>query len=221
MKDKKKDLKKEKLRILAAAAGALLILLLFLAGAVKLLSGYETVKTAAARKTIEKGTQITEENAGQLFVIRETDRAMLPEGTVTTLEELKGKVLSETLWKNEIVTRKDLSDRALVEASMEEPTELTFTATSIADSAGGTVRSGDAINVGILYQTDTGQSRYRLAGEDIYVAEALDDSGRPVSGQKGEAACTMFRVIMERREAEQLLETIRDGDETIVTLPRS
>ncbi len=216
-----KGKKKEGLVILTAAAAALAVILIFLSAGTKMLSDYETGIAAAARKDIPKGTGITAENVSELFELREVNQSMLPGQTVTDLSQMEGKVLSGDLQENEIVTKKDMNDLAGMEASMTEPTELTFTATSIGNSVGGRIRSGDVINVGITFQTDTGESRYRLAGEHIYVLEAMDDTGRPVPPEDTETACIMFRVLMERQDGERLLETLRDGDETIVTLPKS
>ncbi len=216
-----KGKKKEGLVILTAAAAALAVILIFLSAGTKMLSDYETGIAAAARKDIPKGTGITAENVSELFELREVNQSMLPGQTVTDLSQMEGKVLSGDLQENEIVTKKDMNDLAGMEASMTEPTELTFTATSIGNSVGGRICSGDVINVGITFQTDTGESRYRLAGEHIYVLEAMDDTGRPVPPEDTETACIMFRVLMERQDGERLLETLRDGDETIVTLPKS
>lgn len=164
-----------------------------------MLSDYETGIAAAARKDIPKGTGITAENVSELFELREVNQSMLPGQTVTDLSQMEGKVLSGDLQENEIVTKKDMNDLAGMEASMTEPTELTFTATSIGNSVGGRIRSGDVINVGITFQTDTGESRYRLAGEHIYVLEAMDDTGRPVPPEDTETACIMFRCLWNAR----------------------
>lgn len=208
--------------ILAAAAAALVVMLFFFnsrnEGAVP---DMKSVRVATVRKDIAKGTKITEENLKEFFELREVNKSMLPEHTMADLNQLKGQILCVPLQKNEIVTEKDMNNLARLKVSMLDPIELTFTATSVSDSVGGIIRSGDVINVGITYQTDEGQARYRTAGENIYVIAAMDDSGKSVPPQDSKTACTMFRVIMEQQDAEKFLETLREGDETIVTLPRS
>lgn len=221
MREKANSTKREIIMILAAAAAALVVMLFFLTAGTKVLSGYETVRVATVRKDIAKGTKITEENLKEFFELREVNKSMLPEHTMADLNQLKGQILCVPLQKNEIVTEKDMNNLARLKVSMLDPIELTFTATSVSDSVGGIIRSGDVINVGITYQTDEGQARYRTAGENIYVIAAMDDSGKSVPPQDSKTACTMFRVIMEQQDAEKFLETLREGDETIVTLPRS
>ncbi len=180
----------------------------------------KTVKVVAAAEQLKKGTRLTDQEWKESLVLLEIPQGQVPNGAVSDPEKLKGRIVAHTLEKNEILSAGDTVDETAVERQMNEPVELTFAASSPAASVGGKIRGGDIINVGIISRDRDGNARYEAVKDAIYVKDAMDDKGKNVKPMDRETVCTMFCVIMERRDAEYLIARLRDGDETVVTLPK-
>ncbi len=180
----------------------------------------ETVKVVAAGEQLKKGTRLIDPILQESLVLLEVPRDQVPKGAVSDPKKLVGRMVCHSLEKNEILTAGDTVDEDSIEQQMKEPVELTFAASSPSASVGGRIRSGDIINVGIVFKDDSGKSQYEAVKDAVYVKEAIDDRGETVDPNDRKTFCTMLCVIMERQDAEYLLARLRDGDETIVTLPR-
>lgn len=213
-----KERKREPVVILTAAAAAVAVILIFFAVGTKLLAGQETVQAVAARTYIKKGTKITEQNLKELTTVVQVEKGVVPNTAVTDISILSGKVLKDSVEPKQMILQTDLTDKKMASEGMHNPMELTFSASSVADSVGGIIRSGDLIHVGVTVREKDGSVCYKLAGENVYVVEALDENGNPVEEKDG-GMCTMFRVLMDQKDAERMMETIRGADSTIVMLP--
>lgn len=215
-----KRTKKEWIAIVAAIVAAILFLGIFLMIETKVLSSYQVQKVVTAKKEIEEGTQITEENVAELFAVSEFPSECIIEDAFLVPEELVGNVLNQSVHEKEMVSRLDVTNRQEWIGTMAEPIEFTFSASSISAAVAGSIRGGDVIDIGITYQTDTSQPCYEAVGRSVYVKEVYNDSGKVIDRADKDTPCTMFRVVMEKLEGEALMERLRAGDEVIVTLPK-
>lgn len=219
MKKVKNERKRSWLMIVAPIVAAILFVGVFLTIERKVLSSYENVSVVTAKTEIERGTQITKENLNDLFTMTDMKTDWVIDQAVTESEDLIGCVIENTIHAREMVAKQDVIDREEWRGNLDEPIEFTFTASSIADSVGGTIRGGDVIDVGIVLQKSDGISYFESIGREIYVMDVYDDNGLAVAKSDTTTVCTMFRVVMEKAEGELFLEKLRAGDEVVVTLP--
>lgn len=220
MKKVKKKTRKEWAAIVAALVAAILFLCIFLMLETKALSAYEVTKVVTAKVEIEEGTQVTKSNIDELFMVVEMQTEYVIDQAVTEPDVLIGHVIENTIHQKEMISLLDVTDRQGWVESMDEPIEFTFTATSISAAVAGSVRGGDVIDVGITYQKEDGLAHFESVGRSIYVKEVYSESGAVISRDDKETPCTMFRVVMEKVDGEELIENLRAGDEVIVTLPK-
>ena len=217
---KKKRKWKDKLAFTAVSAAVSVLLAgIFYAAGVSALSRGEMKAAVVAKSDIEQGVKITQNNVNELFCTKEVNKELIPKDAPEDIRWLVGYTTGSSVHSREIIVRDDFYKPEDLEKQMEEPTELALTASSVSDSAGGHIRGGDRINVGTVRMTEYGTTKYLCVAENVYVKEALDENGNKVDASDRKQPCTMFLVIMERREAERMIELLRDGDETIITLP--
>ncbi len=217
---RKKSMKKEWTAILAAFIAAILFVCVFMMVERKMLSAYEKIPVVVAATEIDAGTQITKDNLDTLFHVLEIPNEYVISDAVVQPESLVGHVIKNTIHEKEMISPLDIVDRQSWMEDLAEPIEFTFSASSISAAVAGTIRGGDTIDVGIVYQRDNGIPQYDVVGREIYVKEVYSDSGTMIPRSDKETICTMFRVVMEKMEGEQLIEKLRQGDEVVVTLPK-
>ena len=207
------------LMVVAPIVAAVLFVGIFLTVERKALSSYETIEVVTAKTEILAGTQVTQENLESLFTTTQMKAEYVIDQATTTKETLVGCVVENTIHAKEMISTKDVTHREKWKNNLTNPIEFTFTASSVAASVGGTIRGGDAIDVGIMVQAADGSSYFTSIGRDIYVKDVYNDKGVSVPRTDQETVCTMFRVVMERSQGEVFIEQLRNGEEVIVTLP--
>lgn len=217
---KKKRKWKDKLFFTAVSAAVSVLLAgIFYTAGVSALSQGEVKDAVLARSNIEQGVKITKDNVKELFYVRQVNKELIPEHAPEDIQRLVGYTTVSSIQEREIIVRDDFYKTENQKNLMEEPTELALKASSAADCAGGHIRGGNRINIGTVKLTEYGTTEYQCVAENVYVKEAFDENGKAAEDSDREAVCTMFSVIMERREAEYMIEQLRDGEETIITLP--
>ena len=129
----------------------------------KVLGGYNLVDVYVFAEDYGKGSVIT----GNEFTKMSIDMSIVPDGTITDIESLKGKYLSSGVKKNQIC----MADDFIVKTDdAERYLELTFTTANMNNNLTGTLRASDYIDIyfipnGLGEQFDTAV----FTGENFYL----------------------------------------------------
>jgi len=69
----------------------------------------DRVPVVVTKAEVRQGTFITEKNVGDFFEVQERDRATVPPNTLTDINELKRKLLANTLDQGQMVKKQDVA----------------------------------------------------------------------------------------------------------------
>lgn len=126
----------------------------------------EAVYTAAV--SIPENTHITKENVDDYFVLADRVKTSLPEGFIGEKQkaDLLDTFLSREYAEKDVVTQKGLSKIKDIRKSIENPIEISFGVTNLAQVVGGTIRAGDRINIYSIRETEQGAKTKAEAGTE-------------------------------------------------------
>lgn len=165
-----------------------------------MLKDKEYVLVYVTASAVDKETVITAENVQMYFVLQEREADSLPEGYITDLGILLGKILCRDYIKNEIITMAGLTDTDERIAGIEKPVEVSFNAGNISQVAGGVLRAGDYINIWSVSE-GAGYDRSSIIAEPIYryayVSRVFNASGEEIRrDDRGGYAATVINIII-------------------------
>ncbi len=159
-----------------------------------------------AGSVIVEDTLITADNAAQYFVLQERSTNSLPEGVITDLSMLTGRIADRPYEQNEIVTIAGfvLPDDRISE--IENPVEVSLNASMLSQVVGGVLRAGDYINIWSVVQ-EPGNSKEFTAVQicsHAYVTRAFTPSGVQIDRNASEEqATTVINIVIPAdKEAE-------------------
>jgi hypothetical protein len=162
---------------------------------------------------IESGTKITEDNFGQYFAVKEVQASLIPDEYITDKSSIVGKFVNRSYKAKDIVTEDGLTDtERLYLESITNPTEISFTASSLDSSVAGTVREGDYVNIYGITE-DSEESIYvaskKYTFKHVYIFKAFDGSGnRNVTASNDDTLNTsstttsMYTVVLAEDDVE-------------------
>ena len=159
----------------------------------------------AAEQLVED-TLITEDNASHYFKLQTCSTSGLPDGVITDLSVLTGRIADRTYNPNEIVTISGfvLPDERI--SGIANPVEVSLNANMLSQVVGGVLRAGDYINIWSVVQ-DSGNNKEFMAVQicsHAYVTRAFTSSGVQVDRDSTEEqATTVINIVIPAdKEAE-------------------
>lgn len=111
-----------------------------------------------AKTDIPENEIITEANASSYFTTKDINVLDATSGYLTSLDAIIGKQSKVSLLQGEIVSAKDFKDLQKYANNYNNPVEISVDVGSIANADGGKVRSGDLINLTMMFSRE--QLRY-------------------------------------------------------------
>lgn len=181
---------------------------------------------------IPVGTKITEDNIDQYLGLKQVQVSLIPEGYITSADEMIGKFINRKYKAKDIITVDGLTDtEKLYRDKIDNPIEISFSTGSLSTAVSGTIREGDYINIyGLRKPTDgsaisyTGfsDSMYEVDSQftfkHVYVTKAFDGNGSRITTPDtdediitGDAVtATMFSIIIDEKDAELFSELLKN-----------
>jgi hypothetical protein len=163
---------------------AVVALVLFIALTIiqsSILNQEDKASVYQVKSDIESGTKITEDNFDSYFDLKEVQVSLIPSDYITNKEDIIGQFVNRSYQAKDIITKEGLTDtERLYLESVPNPTEISFSASSLVSSVAGTIREGDYVNI---YGITTDKENNILAAskkytfKHVYIFKAFDGSG--------------------------------------------
>ena len=196
-----------------------LTLLVFIALLVlqsNILDKEETAFVVTAKKDIITGTKITEDNINDYLEISERTLATLPDGYITSADEVLNKFVEKDYKIKEVITSDVLKDRVYSIDDIKNPIEVSFSIGSLPNAVSGILREGDKVN---LYSTvqvqNTENDGSHIESNPImlgaYISKAFTSGGEEISTDDNTTAATMFNVVISEEVEPEFNIAISDG----------
>lgn len=201
--------------ILAAFAAALISYVALLNVEKNALSAYEKAECWILSETLEKGTEITTENAARLFQRAQVDVRHIPQGAVTDPEMLAGSQAAVTITQGSIVTDTMFTRLGSYSAALEKPVIAGCKADDLYQLVSGTLRSGDRIHI---YTVDEEMGDAYLIWDNVMVYQTFDSGGNLIPPQDTVSAAARINVLLEEGNAELFYSELYKGSLRVVKL---
>lgn len=164
-----------------------------------ILDNYEKEKVVVAIQEVENGTEITKENVEDYFYIKEVDKSLVTKDSVLILSDMPGYIVKDNISMGEIVNFNRLVSKTSVLANIKVPVETSLKVADLSDLVGGTIRSGDLINISVVNK-ETNENEEIL--KNVFVSQAFDSSGAALTQVEDKPAITINVIIDKSFESE-------------------
>ncbi len=201
--------------ILAAFTAALISYVALLNVEKNALSAYEKAECWILSETLEKGTEITTDNAAQLFQRAQVDVQHIPQGAVTDPKMLAGSQAAVTITQGSIVTDTMFTRSGSYRAALEKPVIAGCKADDLYQLVSGTLRSGDRIHI---YTVDEEMGDAYLIWDNVMVYQTFDSGGNLIPPQDTVSAAARINVLLEEGNAELFYSELYKGSLRVVKL---
>lgn len=133
---------------------------------------YQSV--VVAKEDIPENTILTMENADKYLTMKNLNILDMTSTTLTSADDLLGRKARVMLSKGECVTLKDFEDVNAYTKDITDPVEVSIEIASAANADGGKLRTGDLINITMMYTKD--QLNYSGASSGVSTSKDIDNS---------------------------------------------
>lgn len=172
---------------------------------------------------IESGTKITEENFDYFFRLKNVQISLIPEGYITSKEQVVNKFINRKYKVNDIVTSDGITDtEGLYKENIKNPVEVSFDVSGLSTAVAGTIREGDYINIyGLTRKSNEGDTWTSSSTANlivdksyvfnhVYVEKAFNGSGNRVQSNEisDKNTVTMIVLILSEDDVEHFTEMI-------------
>lgn len=146
-----------------------------------------------AKTAIPEGTVVTTENAESYFYVAKVNVLDAVDGSLSSVDSILNQQSKVSLAENEIVTAKDFKESIVHKENFEDPVEMSIALGSIAESNGGNLRSGDVVNLSMMFsRSQLGMSSSLMSANKnslMYVPDTYDfdlsNNSEPVENVEG------------------------------------
>lgn len=201
MKRKANKVNKAKLRsgsIVAALIAAVAVFAVMLQMEKNVLAQYEKGSIYVAKQQLPEGVVISESNLTIYFALKELDKSVIPDAALKTPEEVINLVSRYTIDKDTLLTTGMFESLDKIKAEMKEPVIAGLKAEDLYQIVGGTLRTGDRIDI---YKIDA-ENLSQLVWEDVYVYETFDNTGEAIPEGDTTTAAQRINIYLESAEVE-------------------
>lgn len=179
------------------------------------LSAYEKADCWILTESLEKGTEIAQNNISQLFQRVQVDAQHIPREALTDPESLVGSQASIAIPQGSIATAPMFTSRGIYRAALEHPVIAGCKAEDLYQLVSGTLRSGDRIHI---YTVNEEQGDAYLVWDDVMVYQTFDSSGNVIAPQDTVSAAARINVLLEEESAELFYSELYKGSLRVVKL---
>lgn len=210
LKNKNKKEKKT-ITVLIPALMAIALFVVLVMYQESILRGYDNAKMVVAIAEIPERTNITKDNVGQYFKVKDVRKSLKVEGAVNDTEKLIGLTTTNKILKNQVISTEWFVNPEDYILSLNNPIEMSVGVEKASDAVGGTLRSGDYVDVNVIID---GKSEKVIEG--AYVKTALDSSN--AVAEESDSVATTFILVIDESNKARLSEKL-DAGQVFVTLP--
>lgn len=199
--------------VLAAFLAAVITYIVLLNVEKNILSAYEKADCWILAKSLEKGTEITEENMGEIFSRVQVDLQHIPQEAVLDPGTLLESQAAITIPQGSIATAAMFTPPARDRAALEKPVIAGCKAEDLYQLVSGTLRSGDRIHI---YTVDEELGDTYLIWDNVMVYQTFDSAGNLIPPQDTVSAAARINVLLEEGNAELFYRELYQGSLRVV-----
>mgnify|MGYP001109008981 CR=1 FL=1 len=199
--------------ILAAFAAAAVTYIVLLNVEKNVLSAYEKAGCWTLAETLDKGTEISEDNVDALFCQIQADVRHIPQEAVADPRALLGTQAAITIPRGSMATSPMFTLSGHYRAALDRPVIAGCRAEDLYQLVSGTLRGGDRIHI---YTVDEELGETYLVWEDVMVYQAFDNAGNLIPPQDTVSAAARINVLLEEGTAELFYSELYRGSLRVV-----
>lgn len=154
--------------------------------------------TIVTSKAIPKGTVITKKNWKKYLTGINMDDTIRPEDAMSTVNDLIGRKTLVSMSKGAILSKKATVSTKDIENIFTDPVEVSM-AVSAENADAGLLRKGDLVNF-MLSAKDDDTVTANFVMENVYVKNAFDGDGNPISSADNATRASMLQLLMDKDE---------------------
>lgn len=184
---------------------SLLVALLAFVGLVSfegyLLADKKTETVVMAKDNITKGTLIDENNVNNYFRLANVNVSLKTPQMYTNLNDVKGKAVAN-VESGELITTNNFVNTSIVDDTLKDPVEISFTAENLDKSVAGTIRAGDVCDIfGIEKTSANVLSHSKVLIKNAYIVATYDSQGAEIKSSDTTSLSTTFTIRVEKEDA--------------------
>lgn len=183
-----------------------------------LLSDKNVTDVIIAKKNIEAGTYIDENNQSEFFETIAVNSDLVTETTITDASTIEGKVLC-SLSAGEIVSTNQFFNTAFVNTSIKDPVSVSFAIEKADSGLNGYLRRGDLVDIIITKKAEDGTTESNVYMENTYIINAYDEAFVKISEDDTTSKAVYFEIYIEKEKEAEFSQILTDYTVSLVRNP--
>lgn len=171
----------------------------------RIMNNYEKTEVVVAKEMIVDGTEITKENVNTYFTLTDVDATLKTDSAFTSIENLSGYIVRNTIDKNEIISSHGLIKKDDIIEKLISPVKVSFKASDISQVVGGTLRSGDLIDISVV-NNKSGKAEKVL--REVYISEVFSNSGTRIEKGDNTSSAMIINVLISKENENEFNEKV-------------
>lgn len=193
--------------IITALVASMIIFAVMLHAEKNMLTAYEKGIIYVAKQQIPENVVVSEKNLDKYFAVKELDKTVIPDTALKTPEEALNLVSRYAIDKDTLLTSGMFENQDKVKAGMKEPVIAGLKAEDLYQMVGGTLRTGDRIDI---YKIDV-ENPSQPVWKDVYVYEVFDNTGEVIPEGDTITSAQRINIYLERSEVEHFYTELSMG----------
>ena len=164
-----------------------------------------------AKANIPENMVLTEENIS-LYVVKQDIPVMwLPEGYLTSIEQLYGMISEAEIAKGSILCSSVFNDYEQYYEGYQELSWVSVPIRELYEGVAGSLRQGDYIDIYLIQESDK-QYSCEMLQERVPIAAAYTNQGAAIKADNKEGLCQLIVIPIEKEYAARFYEKLAQGN---------
>ena len=172
-------------------------------------NGSSEVYVAKVNK-IEKGYVINKNNFNRLFKLEERRNEQIVPKAIENKADLMDTVISQDIYKNEIISSNKLSKVDDELDQIEDKREISIKGSDISDVVGGELREGDKVDIMMTYSSSNKVITETKIKND-YISKTYSGDGSIITRDTQDKPATTINIIVSANDGDVLENAINIG----------
>lgn len=171
----------------------------------------ESTWVICAKANIPENMVLTEENISLYVVKQEIPIMWLPEGYISSEEQLQGMIAETEIVKGSILSSAVFTAYDKYYEGYQELSWISVPIKELYEGVAGSLRQGDYIDIYIIQEAD-GEYVCELLKERVPIAAAYTNQGAAIKTDNKEGLCQLIVIPIEKEHAAQFYEKLAQGN---------
>lgn len=164
-----------------------------------------------AREGIPRSVVLTEENISLYTEKKEIPVMWLPEGYISSIEQLKGMISEVKIAKGSILNQADFTTYEEYYAGYQELSWISVPIKELYEGVAGSLRTGDYIDIYLVKEEDK-QYFCEVLEERVPIAATYNNQGTVISEDSTNGLTQLIVIPIEKQNVAQFYERLAQGN---------